>query len=83
MVAHWQISPKRDGYPHSGTKDIRSGGGVTAGREDLTDDGDIVCVAVNIVLVTTKLHKMLCRMSCNRHIGGHPGACGFSLSFFC
>lgn len=27
--------------PHGGTKKIRSGGGVTAGREDLTDDGDI------------------------------------------
>lgn len=30
--------------PHSGTKEIRSGGGVTAGQEDLTDDGDIECV---------------------------------------
>lgn len=29
-----------------------------------------VCGAVNIVQVTIKLHKMLCRMSCYRHTGG-------------
>lgn len=44
--------------PHSGTKEIRSGGWVTAGQEDLTDDADIVCVAVNSVQVTIELYKL-------------------------
>lgn len=48
VMTVWSVTgryhPRGMDDPHSGTKEIRSGGGVTAGQEDLTDDGDIECV---------------------------------------
>lgn len=50
--------------PHSGTKDIRSGGGVTAGREDLTDDGDILQCVRQLIQCRLLQSSIKCSAEC-------------------